>query len=175
MPHAGVGDARRHHRRARRRKVDHHRGPRHVPDRPGSPGRGAGRRPVVHPHRGRSWGQDPDGAAGGEPRRLHPAVADIRNPRRGRQGHPGDHRAAGGGRVRRRAGRDGGGGSVRGRRRQHGRHTSSSSPWPAPEISCRASRRVCSSRRHRGGQQRPTASTRPRPRPPPASCPPRSG
>ncbi len=51
MPDAGKCHARRHHRCARRRQVDHHRGARHVPDRAGAPGGGAGRRPVVDAHR----------------------------------------------------------------------------------------------------------------------------
>ena len=78
MPDAGECHARRHHRRARRRQVDHHRGARHVPDRAGPPRRGAGGRPVVDAHRGIDpRRQDPDGEAGGAPRRVHPAVADL--------------------------------------------------------------------------------------------------
>ena len=41
------------------------------------------------------------------PRRLHPAVADLGDAGRSGQSHPGDHRAAGGGRFRRDPGRDG--------------------------------------------------------------------
>ena len=74
-----------------------------------------------------------------------------RHPRRGRQGHPGDHRAAGGGRVNVVL-VETVGWSVRGRRRQHGRHLRLLT-LARTEISCRASRRRAQSRRHRGGQQ----------------------
>ena len=40
--------------------------------------------------------------------RVHPSVTDVRHPRRCRQGDPGDHRAARGGRIRRDPGGDGG-------------------------------------------------------------------
>ena len=63
----------------------------------GPPGGGAGGRPVVDPHRRIDSGrQDPDGAAGGTPGRLHPAVADVGHFGRGGKGHQGNGRAAGG-------------------------------------------------------------------------------
>ena len=56
--------------------------------------------PVVDAHRRLDpRRQDPDGPAGRASRRLHPAVADVGHPRRRRQGHPRDDRAAGGRRV----------------------------------------------------------------------------
>ena len=60
----------------RGRQVDHHRSARHVPDRPGPPGGGAGRRPVIDldgrtiPRR-----QDPDGAAAAS--RPYPALPTL--------------------------------------------------------------------------------------------------
>ena len=64
------------------------------------------------------------------PRRLHPALADGRHPRRRRPGdHPGDDRA-GGRRVRRGAGRDRRRRPVRGDRRGHGRHLPVPHPRP---------------------------------------------
>ena len=51
LPRDRQGGARRHHRLARRRQVDHHRRARHLSDRQGPQGRGAGGRSVLDPHR----------------------------------------------------------------------------------------------------------------------------
>ena len=70
------GRARRHLRRAGRRQVDVHRDPRPPADRRRATGRRAGGRPVVGAHRRLgARRQDPDGAAGRRPARLHPALA----------------------------------------------------------------------------------------------------
>ena len=77
----------------------------HVPHRAGPPGRRAGGRPVVHPDgRLHPRRQDPHGATGRAPRRLHPPLADVGHARRGRQGDSRDHRSAGGGGLRRHPG-----------------------------------------------------------------------
>ena len=154
MPEAGSADARRHHRRARSRQVDRHRGARDVPHRAGTPGRGAGRRPVVHPHRRLDpRRQDPDGAAGGPSRRLHPAVTDLGHARRRREGDPRDDRVAGSRRVRRHPGRDRRRRSVRGDGCQHGRHLRVPDPGPHRRPTAGHQEGRARARRHRRGQQ----------------------
>ncbi len=79
------GDPRRHHRRAGRRQVHHHRHPRLQPDGGGTQGRGPRRRPLLaaqrrlHPRR-----QDAHGAARRGRERLHPPLPLLRHARRRR-------------------------------------------------------------------------------------------
>ena len=85
-PH-GTRRAGRHHRRAGRRQVDHHRRARHAADRRGPQGRGAGRRSELDPHRRLDpRRQDPHGAARRRPERLHPPLA--RRPARSAASRP---------------------------------------------------------------------------------------
>ena len=90
LPDVWKRPSRRHHRGPWGGKVHHHRGARHASDRAGPPGGGAGRRPVVDSYRRIDpRRQDPDGAAGGAPGRLHPAVADVGHAGRGGTRPPG--------------------------------------------------------------------------------------
>ena len=79
------------------------------PDRRRAPGRGARRRPVLDPHRRQHpRRQDPDDPAGRRPERAFVRPSPTAgHARRRRQGDPRDDAGDGGGRLRRRAGRDG--------------------------------------------------------------------
>ena len=117
LPHAGRSGPGGDQRAARGREVDVHRGAGHAAHRRRAPGRGARGRPVLDPHPRLDPGrQDPDGPARGRRERVRPALAERRHAGRGGPGDPGDDRADGGGRVRRRAGGDGRGRAVRGGR-----------------------------------------------------------
>ena len=137
-----------------------HRPARHQPHRRRPPGRGARRRPLQHPHRRLDpRRQDPHGAAGGRPRRLHPPLAGGRHARRRGPGDPRDDPGVRGGRLRRGPGRDGRRRPVRDRRGRHGRLLPGAHAAPAPATSCRASRRACSSSPTWSRSTRPTATT----------------
>ena len=96
--------ARRHHRRAGRRQVDHHRCARHLSHGARPQGRGAGGRSLLGTHRRLDpRRQDPDGAARGRRQRLHPPLARRRHARRRRRQDARDHAALRGRGLRRRS------------------------------------------------------------------------
>ena len=95
----------RHHRRARRRQIDHDRRARHIPHPAGTQDRGARSRPVLGPHRRiDSRRQDPHGAAVLRSSRVHPPLAGRRHARRRGGKDARDHADLRGGGLRRRAG-----------------------------------------------------------------------
>ena len=145
LPGHRQGGARRHHRHARRRQVDHHRRARHLSDRERPQGRGAGGRPLVHPHRRLDpRRQDPHGAAGERRERLHPPLARRRHARRRRGENPRDHADLRGRGLRRDPGRDRRHRAVGDRGRRHDRLLPRADAARRAATNCRASRRAWS-------------------------------
>jgi hypothetical protein len=116
------GDPRRHHRRARRGQVDHHRRAWHAPHLQGPPSRRPRRRSLVRPQRRLDPGrQDAHAAAGQRCQCIRAPLSRLRHARRRRGEDAGVDADLRGRRLRRGAGRDHWHGPVGNHGRRHDR------------------------------------------------------